>query len=195
MAPGTSGRSVTRAPNRLQSEARPTSHWSAPGGRPCHCPSDLLRVGPSACHDGDSPSGSSQPSSPDARCEAAVQVNTGSARALSPACTRLELSWPQVAGPGGEPAGGRPVGPVTAEFRVCIHGLTFLLAARPPGNLPGGSLQSQGARLGKYRETRGPDSGIEALTWAGPTPSTSLPPPPSPPAAPSPRPAAALRTQ
>ena len=77
------------------------------------------------------------------------------------------------------------MGPVTAEFRVCIHGLTFLLAARPPGNLPGGSLQSQGARLGKCRETRGPDSGIEALTWAGPTPSTSpllpqvllLPPP------------------
>lgn len=121
------------------------------GGRPCHCPSDLLRVGPSACHDGDSPSGSSQPSSPDARCEAAVQVNTGSARALSPACTRLELSWPQVSRPGGEPAGGRPVGPVTTEFRVCIHGLTFLLAARPPGNLPWRVPEEPGSKIWKVQ--------------------------------------------
>lgn len=117
-------------PHRLQRGVPPLSGQFL-GGWPCHCPSDLLRVGPSACQDGDSASGSSQPLSPDARCEAAVQVNTGSARALSPACTCLELSWPQVAGPGGE-----PVGLATAQLRVCIVGLTFLLDMRPPGNLP-----------------------------------------------------------
>ena len=146
-----------------------------------------MRVGPSACQDGDSPSGSSQPLSPDDRCEAAVQVNTGSARALSPACTCLELSWPQVAGPGGE-----PVGPATAKLRVCIDRLTFLLDACPPGNLPPPRKGPCGARLtwaGPGSRGRGQAHvggarlawagqahvGGARLAWAGPTPSPSRP--------------------